>query len=151
MERYPSDSELNAMSATVDPEQEVLFIPAGESPYYTSFYKMLYRLLDVARRAGDLRVFKDGEALTCGARAGRFMDGDTPRSYAGATGVALANNATNYLYLTAAGVLTVNTTGFPAPSATPHIPLAAITTAGGTYAHGDVVDHRGTALFTVLR
>jgi len=148
-EVYPSDTELNALSATADTEQEVLYIPTGESPYYTSFYKMLYRLLDVARRAGDLRVYKDGE-LSFGVRAGRFMDGDTPRQFAGVEAQALTSNATNHVYLTANGVLTVNTSGFPLPSVTPHIPLATITTAAGAYAHGDITDHRGAAIFRVL-
>ena len=56
-ELYPSDAQLNALSGLNDAEQEVLFIATGESPYYTSFYKMLYRMLDVSRRAGDLRVY----------------------------------------------------------------------------------------------
>jgi len=53
------------------------------------------------------------------------------------------------VYITAAGTLTVNTTGFPTPSATPHIPLATIVTAAGAYDHSDITDYRGRALFTV--
>jgi hypothetical protein len=75
-ELYPSDSQLNALSGLCDAEQEVLYVATGESPYYTSFYKMLYRLLDVARRGGDFRVYKDGD-LTFGVRAGRLADGPT--------------------------------------------------------------------------
>ena len=145
-ELYPSDAELNALSGTVDGEQEVLFIAAGESPYYTSFYKMLHRLLAVARRAGDLRVHKDG-ALTFGVRAGKFMDGETARSYAGASAQPLTDNATNCIYLTAAGTLTVSTSGFPAAGTTPHLPLATIVTSGGAYDHQDVTDYRGMAIF----
>ena len=138
-ELYPSDTELAALSGTTDGEQEVLFIPTGESPYYISFYRMLYRLLNVARRAGDLRVCKDGD-LTFGVRAGRFMDGSTARNYAGAAAQALTNNQTNYIYLTAGATLTVNITGFPDPDATPHVPLATILTAGGTYDFDDITD-----------
>jgi len=149
-ETYPSDCELNNLSGTSDAEQEVLFVPIGESPYYTSFYKMLYRLLNVARRAGDLRVYKDGD-LTFGVRAGKYFNGDTAVDYAGATGQSLTNNQTNYIYLTADGTLTVNTTGFPVPSVTPHIPLATITTSAGNYStcDGDLVDYRGRAFLTV--
>jgi len=145
-ENYPTDAELNGLSGTTDAEQEVLYVATGESPYYTSFYKMLFRLLDMARRAGDLRVYKDG-ALTFGVRPGRYFNGDTAVNYAGATAQALTNNQTNYIYLTAAGVLTVNTTGFPLPSVTPHIPLATITTSAGEYSinDGDIVDYRGRA------
>ena len=127
-EQYPSDAELNGLSGTTDNEQEVLFITTGEAPYYTSFYKTLYRLLKVARRGGDCRVFKDGD-LTFGVRAGRYFNGDTAVNYAEVLAQALTNTQTNYVFLTAAGVLTVNTTGFPVPSVTPHIPLATILTA----------------------
>ncbi len=153
-ENYPSDADLNALSGTSDDEQEVLFIPTGESPYYTSFYRMLQRLLLVARRAGDLRVFADGD-LTFGVRAGRYFNGDSEVDCSQVTGQSLTNNAANYIYLTAAGVLTVNTTGFPVPSVTPHIPLAAIVTAAGTYDGravadgGDVTDYRGRAFLSV--
>ena len=147
-ESYLSDAELNALSGTSDAEQEVLFVTTGESPYYTSFYKMLYRLLNVARRAGDLRVYKDGD-LTYGVRAGKFFNGDTAVSYVASAANALTNNATNYIYLTAAGALTINTTGFPAPSLTPHIPLATILTAAGAYAHSDITDVRGRAFLAV--
>ena len=151
-EQYPSDAALNALSGTADAEQEVLHPAIGESPYYTSFYKMLTRLLLAARRAGDLRVFKDGP-LTFGVRAGSFFDGDTLRTFQQADGQALTDNATNYVYVSADGTLHVNTTGFPVPSATPHIRLAAIVTSGGSYdgrpdtEGGDVADCRGAAMF----
>ena len=70
-ELYPSDATLNALSGTTDAEQEVLFVTTGESPYYTSFYKMLHRLLNVARRAADLRVFKREVGQVRGRACGR--------------------------------------------------------------------------------
>ncbi len=146
-ELYPPDADLNALSGTTDAAQGVAYPAIYESPYYTTFYKMLYRLLDVARRAGDLRVYKDGD-LTFGVRAGTFMDGDTLREFAGATGQSLTDNATHAVYLTPAGVLTVSTSGFPAPSTTPHIRLAEITTAAGSYDFNDISDCRGTAFLT---
>ncbi len=139
-EIYPTDSELNALSGTLDAEQEVLFVTTGESPYYTSFYKMLYRLLDVSRRAGDLRVCKDGD-LTFGVRAGTWPDGDTIVTKAQLSAQSLTDNATNYIYYTSTGVLTVNTTGFPA---TPHLPLAEIATSAGTYDLENITDRRGS-------
>jgi len=153
-ELYPSDAELNALSGATDSEQEVLYVTTGESPYYISFYKMLQRLLKVARRAGDLRVFKDGD-LTFGVRAGRYFNGDTAVNYSQVTAQALTNNATNYIYLTADGTLTVNTTGFPVPSVTPHIPLATIVTSAGAYdgrdasEGGDITDYRGRGFMSV--
>ncbi len=153
-ELYPSDAELNALSGTTDNEQEVLFIATAEAPYYTSFYKMLQRLLKVARRGGDCRVFKDGD-LTFGVRAGRYYNGDSTVNFSQVTGQVLTNNATNYVFLTADGTLTVNTTGFPTPSATPHIPLATIVTSAGAYdgrdasEGGDITDYRGGMYISV--
>lgn len=145
----PSDEELNALSGASDGEQEVPYIPAGESPYHTSFYRMLHRLLNVARRAGDLRVYKDG-GLTFGVRAGRFANGSTAVDFPATAGQPLTDNAVNSIYLTEAGVLTVSTTGFPEPAAQPHIPLATIATLGGRYALSDIADCRGQAMCHVL-
>ena len=149
-EAYPSDADINALSGTNDSEQGVLYVPTGESPYYTSFYKMVYRLLDATRRAGDLRVYKDAD-LSYGVRAGKYFDGDTLVSYAQSTANALTNNATNYIYLLADGTLTKNTSGFPVPSVTPHIRLAEITTSGGDYSliGGDLVDVRDTSFLQI--
>jgi len=148
-EVYPSDADLNALSGTSDAAQGVLYPTIGESPYYTSFYKMLSRLLLVATRAGDLRVYKDA-AATFGVRAGKFYDGDTLVAYAGTTGQSLTNNQTNYIYLhDNAGTweVAVNTTGFPAPSSVNHIPLATIYLDAGAYDPTDIVDYRGAAMF----
>jgi hypothetical protein len=145
-ELYPSEAQLNALSGTTDAAQEVLFIPIGESPYYTSYYKMLYRLLDVARRAGDLRVYKDGN-LTFGVRAGKFMDGSSTVNYPGCAAQSLANEQTNYIYLTTDGQLHVNQTGFPSASTIPHIPLASIATSAGSYNHANITDYRGRCMF----
>lgn len=149
-EKYPADATLNALSGTTDSEQEVAYPTIFESPYYTTFYKMLYRLLDVARRAGDLRVYKDGD-MTYGVRAGKFFDGDTLRTYAGSTGNAVTAGNTYYIYLTAAGTLTSSTSSFPTPSTTPHIRLATIELDAGEtdYDHSDITDMRATAFLTL--
>ena len=144
-ELYPSDAELNALSGTTDSEQEVVFPSIYEAPYYTTFYKMLHGLLNVSRRAGDLRVFQDG-SITFGVRAGVFLDGDSVVNYAGAAEQSLTDNATNYVFLTAAGTLTKNTTGFPDPSTLPHIRLGAIVTGSGTIS--SIIDYRGMAFLT---
>ena len=147
-ESYPTDATLNALSGTSDAEQGVYYPAISDKPWYTAFYKTLYRLLAATVRAGDLRAYKDG-TLTFGVRAGKFLDGDTVRNYAGASAQALTNNQTNYIYVIADGTLTVNTTGFPTPSTTPHLPLATILTAAGTYAHTDVTDYRGRAFLNL--
>jgi hypothetical protein len=148
-ELYPPDASLTALGGTSDPEQDVLFIATGEAPYYLSFYKMLHRLLAVSRRAGDLRVYKDGP-MTFGVRAGKFCNGGSVCDYAGSTGNALVNNTVNYVYLTPAGALTVNQAGFPAASTAAHLPLATIVTSAGDYAPEAVIDYRGRALYRAV-
>lgn len=65
--------------------------------------------------------------LNVAVAPGTFIKSDgTLVTYAGTASQALTTAATNYLYLTDAGVLTVNSTGFPA--ATFHVPLATVTT-----------------------
>ena len=94
-------------------------------------------------------MYKDG-ALTYGVLPGKWFNGDAVVTYAGSTGNALTDDATNYIYLTASGTLTINTTGFPLPSNTQHIRLAAITTASGAYdADTAVVDWRAVNIYSI--
>ena len=148
-ELYPSDADLAARSGSSDSRQEVLFPAIGESPYYLSFYKMLYRLLDVAELAGQLRVYQDGP-LSFGVRPGGFADGSSVVQFAGATGQALTDNSANSICLLADGTLHVSVSGFPDPSLQGHLPLAVITTASGSYGHGDIVDCRQRSAFAPL-
>lgn len=93
------------------------------------------------------RVFQDG-TLTFGVESIEWYNADAIVTKAAAAAQALTNNATNYIYYTQSGTLTVNTTGFPVPSVTPHIPLATILTASGTYAYGDITDKRQSGFLT---
>jgi len=143
MSEIPLTAEqANALSGTTDSGSDFVFPTIGESPYYTTVFRCLNRLLTIGRTPGNaLRVFQDA-SLTFGVRAGRFWDGFQTRSYAGAAAQALTNNATNYIYLLADGTLTVSTVGFPAQ---PHVPLATIVTSGGSYSATDITDCRGAA------
>ena len=148
-ELYRSDAELNALSATTQGGGTV--IPEKDKdPHYTDLAKFWSRAADALIPLTGCEVYKDG-ALTFAVRAGKYLNGDTAVNYAGAAAQALTDDATNYIYLTAAGTLTKNTTGFPTPSTTPHIPLATILTASGAYSidDGDIVDYRGRSIFTV--
>jgi hypothetical protein len=147
-ELYPTDNDLNALSGTTDPDQGVPFPAVYESPYYTAFYKMVNAMLTATARAGDLRVYADG-TLSVGVRAGGFFDGSTLRTIAAVEGVGIYDDATNSLYLDAAGQLQVVTTGFPDPAVTPHLRLATVTTADGVYDFDDVVDCRSAAMFAL--
>jgi hypothetical protein len=70
-------------------------------------------------------------SLNVKVAAGSFRKSDgTIVSYAGTSSQAMTASNTNYLYLTDAGVLTVNTTGFPA--STFHVRLATVVADTGT-------------------
>ena len=142
-----TDSQANALAGTTDPDLDVTYCDIGEAQYYTTDLKKEAIVLRVLKSLPQaLRVFKDGD-LTFGVRAGEFLDGATLREYAGADAQSLTDDATNYVYLTAAGVLTKNTTGFPT---TPHVPLATLVTASGGYAHDDITDCRSRSAFQVV-
>lgn len=144
-----TDAEALALAGTTDSETDFTYHTVGQSTYYLDGFRQRHRVLAILKAVNALRVHKDGD-LTFGVRAGRFMNGDAAVNYAGASAQALTNNDTNYVYLTAAGVLTVNTTGFPTPSTTPHVPLATIVTAAGTYDVDDITDYRARGIFAAL-
>lgn len=129
-ETYPSDNELLNMQS--DSETGVEYIPTGTAPYYLHFRKLLYRLLLVARRANDLRVFDEG-GLDVGVKSGKFWLGTVLVNYAGSSGNTLADDKENiYIYLDSSGTLITNEyNGFPEMAATAHIRLAQVCTSGG--------------------
>jgi len=129
-EAYPSDNEL--LNLQSDAETGVEYIPTGTAPYYLHFRKLLYRLLDAARRANDLRVYDEG-GLDIGVKAGKFWLGTDLIDYAGSSGNTLADNqAEIYVHLDSSGNLVTNEySAFPSMASTPHVRLAVVSTAGG--------------------
>ncbi|MBN1974200.1 MAG: hypothetical protein JW787_11210 [Sedimentisphaerales bacterium] len=129
-EVYPTDNELENIQS--DSETGVEYIPTGTSPYYLQFRKLLYRLLSAARRANDLRVYKE-EGLNIGVKAGKFWVGTELVSYPGSSGNSLADDKEDiYIYLNSSGVLVSNEyDGFPDMAVTPHIRLAVVSTSDG--------------------
>jgi len=139
-----------ALSGTTNGRTGTAYCTIGQAEYYTADYRKEAINNRILALANELRVVKDGD-LTCGVWAGEFMDGRTVRTYAGSAENALTDDSTNYVYLTAAGVLTINTTGWPAAA---HVPLATIATGSassagvsGQYDHVDITDYRARALF----
>lgn len=150
----PTESALgstaaDALSGTTSANAQFIYCTIDDEIYYTEDYEKEAIADRILGLANQLRVVKDA-ALTYGVFAGKYMHGTTEVNYAGSTGNALTDDTTNYIYLTAAGTLTKNTTGFPDEGTTPHIPLATILTASGAYAHTDITDMRGRAIFSVL-
>jgi hypothetical protein len=129
-EVYPSDNEL--LNIQSDSQTGVEYIPTGTAPYYLHFRKLLYRLLLVAQRANDLRVFDEG-GLNIGVKAGKFWIGTELANYEGSSGNTLADDKQNiYIYLDSSGSLVTNEySSFPNMATTPHIRLAIVSTSGG--------------------
>jgi hypothetical protein len=153
-ERYPDDDALNALSGLTDAGTGLPLPAIGESPYFTSFYRLADHINRMLAPVNQLRVYKDGD-LSFGVRPGWLQSGDDAIEYAGAESQALTDDAVNSVYLTVSGTtvtLNVSTSGFPTPSVTPHWPLATIATGShsvaataGNYTHADITDHRTRA------
>jgi len=154
-----TDEQANALSGTTDAQTDIVFPTIGESPYHTTLYRLLSRVLTLAKSVNALRVYADGD-LTFGVRPGNASGGSATYTCAGATSQALTDDSTNCIYLVINGAnldLTVNTTGLPDPATTPHLPLATIDTGtasiggvSGSYAAADITDLRGRAIFRVV-
>lgn len=154
-----TDAQANALSGATDSVTDATYPTIGESPYHTTLYRLLHRMLTIAASVNELRVYRDG-ALTFGVRSGNASGGSVAYAYAGAAAQALTDDDTNYIYLVINGAnldLTVNTTGLPNPATTAHLPLATIDTGtasiggvSGTYDAADITDLRGQAIFRVV-
>jgi hypothetical protein len=129
-EIYPSDEELNALIS--EAETGIEYIPTGTAPYYLHFRKLLYRLLLIAKRGNDLRLYDEG-GLSVGIKAGKYWVGQSLVSFGGASGVTLTDDtASIYLYLDSAGSLVSSEyTGWPDMDVARHVRLAVVTTEGG--------------------
>ncbi|MBI1370308.1 MAG: hypothetical protein GC162_16865 [Planctomycetes bacterium] len=142
-ERYPDDSTLLAL--TEDAATGVEYIPTGQSPYYLHFRKLVQRMLLATGRANDLRVYQDGE-MTVGVRSGRYVISNALVTFDGDAAIALTNNATNYLWLDAAGAVQIATDAMPADRAS-FVPLAEVVTDAGAVT--SILDRRSEAMVMI--
>jgi hypothetical protein len=110
--------------------------------WFATLVDMLASIDDRLLPLAGLRVYKndaDGD-LQFSVTAGSFVYHGAVVYFAGAIAQSLTDAAANYVYLTAAGTLAVNTTGWPADG---HVSLAVITPAGGAFDDPtQIVDHR---------
>ena len=138
-ETYPPDAQL--LSLDQDPATGVDYIPTGRSPYYLEYRRSLQRLLRVAERANDLRVY-DAGGLDVGVRPGRCYIGQQAIDFPGGQPFTLPASATRYLWIDDDGLIQQSPDGFPADRST-FIPLAQVTTTDTTIAA--ISDRRGEA------
>ena len=149
-----TDEQANALHGTTDADTDFRYHSPGDAGYFTEGQRQRHRLLTIAKAiSNSLRVYRDGE-LTFGVRPGRVRNGDACCVHSGIAGVALTDDATNCVYMTAADLaagdsVSVSTDGFPAQSVVPHTPLAEIDVAGGVYGPDDISDRRGLAAFAL--
>ena len=137
-----------ALSGTTAGGTGTAYCTIGEAEYYTSDFRKEAINNRILAPVNKLRVVKDGDG-TFGVWSGEFADGAEVQAYTGSSGNSLTAGATNYIYLTASGALTLNTTGFPADAA--HVPLATILADGsGEFDFSDITDCRGRAMFSVV-
>lgn len=139
-ESYPADHDLLALAH--DPATGVPYIPTGLSPYHLAYRQMLHRLLRVAERANDLRVYPVAGRVV-GVYGGRCFVGDSPRQVAPVAALELDAEATTHLYVDVTGDIAASTTGLPADRAT-FIPLAEVVTDADAVTQ--LTDLRGEAL-----
>ena len=143
-----SSSAAAALSGTTDSGTGAAFCTIGEAEYYTSDFRKEAINNRILAAVNQLRVVKDGDGAF-GVWSGEFTDGAALQSYAGSSGNSLTADSTNYIYLTASGALTTNTTGFPTDAA--HVPLATILAdASGEFDFSDITDCRQRALFRTV-
>jgi len=96
----------------------------------------------------NLRLVKTAAnpSLAYGVMSGAFSYGPDIVTYAGGSDT-LTDDATNYVYLTPAGVLTGNTTDWPT---TPHVRIATVLTADGAYDFTDITDCRSACMWQTV-
>jgi len=147
-------AEVTAKSASTDTNTGIIAPTIGQTGYQTTTFDDLAKTERMLAGVNGLRVVKVGTGTNCGVWSGSFMHDGAAVAYAGAATQALTNNDTNYVYLTAAGTLTVNITGFPSAA---HVPLATVAVGtesaaavSGAYNHVDIVDYRPRSIFRTV-
>jgi hypothetical protein len=111
-----------------------LGVPNLNDTNYVTTFSTTFNLLDGIKAIGALAVnFTEhpSASLNVAIAGGSYRKSDgTIVTYAGSASQAMTASNTNYLYLTDAGVLTINTTGFPA--STNMVPLATVVAGGSS-------------------
>ncbi len=111
----------------------------ANAEYEKKVTRQEFMLLAMLKTSTGLWPWKsDTGELKLVISAGEWMNGETVVEYAAAEVDLVENNGVNYVYATLAGSVIVNNTGFPALSATPHIPICTVTVAAGVYAYDDI-------------
>ncbi len=148
-EVYPTDGAIEGLDGTLDEATGLSFIAKGVGPNSTPTYEVQYnrrlqRQNAVLAAVNQGRVVDEG-GLTFGVFPIIYYCQNARKSFAGATGQVVADNATVCVWLTTGNALATGA-AFPADVKT-FLPLATIITANGDVV--SIVDERGAVLFHV--
>ena len=148
-ETYPSDASIEALDGTVDVATGLSYVAKGVGPNSSPTYEVRYNRRQQRQNAvlgivNQGRVVDEG-GLTIGVFPVIYYYQDTRKEFTGATGQAVTDDATRYVWLDASNALTMGA-AFPANEET-FLPLAKVVTAGGDIVSID--DERGAGLFRV--
>lgn len=143
---FEAEFSVNSVSGTRDPATGVYTGTMG-SLSESEIAEEQFSTARAAAPTGGFRVYRDStdsDAVSpqFSVTAGEVLYRGQVLSYAGATNVALegGNGVAHYIYLAIPSVtLTVATTGWPS---TPHVRIATITPAAGTWSWSGFVDYR---------
>ena len=132
-ETWPTDSAVEALDGTSDPNTGLPYIPKGTGPTSSPSYEVQYnrreqrvnRIL-VGWRQG---MVVDEGGLDIGVYPMVFTIGGVRKSFGGATGVAIPDDSTKVVYLDTSAALQTATTWPGDP--TTYMPLAVVAAASG--------------------
>ncbi len=146
---WPSNNAADALDGTTHNATQVPYVAQGtddtSSPTLNQQEnRNLQRLLDLLGPAVAGLVMAETTALDIGVFPVEYSLAGTAYAFNGATGQAVTDDDTSYVYLTSAGLqIVTDATGWPA-DATSYIPLAEVTAASGAIT--EVKDVRWRAL-----
>ena len=147
-EQHPDDAAIRELNGTTDTETGLAYIARGTNANSTPAYEVQYnrRLLRQNRILAALRqgMVVDESDLKIGVYPIRYTLGVTRKSFAGATGVAVPDDAERKIYLDSSNQLQV-AASFPAGVST-YLPLATVVTAAGQMT---ISDERVAVIFQV--
>lgn len=147
-EQYPADAVILGLDGAADQATGLPYIARGANANSSPSYEVQYnrrqqrqnRILAALRQG----MVVDEGGLKIGVYPINYTLGGTRKTYAGATGVSVADNATRRVYLDSSNVLQVQAS-FPGDIST-FLPLATVVAASGVLT---ITDERVLTLFKV--
>lgn len=138
-EVWPGDAEIEALDGTTDPQTGLPYIAKGTGPTSVPSYAVQYNRRQQRENLvlGTWRqgMVVDEGGLRIGVYPISFVIGGVWKSFLGATGVAVPDDASRVVYLDGSAVLQL-ASAWPGDP-TSFLPLAQVTTASGRMTIGD--------------